>query len=63
MYVVWAVKPKRVKLRAGVLKIVTVDFESDAGSHSAESDGIPPVDQRKSCRWAGATDAMLVSCY
>jgi hypothetical protein len=32
VYAIWAVKPKRIKFRAGVLKIVTVDFEADAGS-------------------------------
>jgi hypothetical protein len=42
-----AVKPKRIKFRAGFLKIVTVDFEADAGSQSSESDAIPPGDQPK----------------
>lgn len=32
VYAIRAVKPKRIKFRAGVLKIVTVDFEADAGS-------------------------------
>jgi hypothetical protein len=36
-----------VKFRSGVLKIVTVDFEADAGSQSAEPDDIAPVDQPK----------------
>jgi hypothetical protein len=47
VYVIRAVKPKRVKFRAGLGKITLLDFEADAGSQSAEQDGIPPVDQPK----------------
>jgi hypothetical protein len=47
VYAIRAVKPKRVKFRAGFLKIVTVDFEADAGSQSPETDAIPPLDQPK----------------
>jgi hypothetical protein len=32
VFIVWAIKPKRIKFRAGFLKIVTVDFEADGGS-------------------------------
>lgn len=46
VYAIWAVKPKRIKFRAGVLKIVTVDFEADAGS-PVESGVAPPVDEPK----------------
>ena len=46
VYAIRAVKPKRIKFRAGVLKIVTVDFEADAGSHS-EQDAISPVDPKE----------------
>jgi hypothetical protein len=31
-YAIWAVKPKRVKFRAGLGKITLLDFEADAGS-------------------------------
>lgn len=34
VYVIRSVKPKRVRLRAGVLKILTFDFEADAGDQS-----------------------------
>ena len=44
VYAIWAVKPKRVKFRAGLGKITLVDFEADAGSQSADPDVIPPVD-------------------
>jgi hypothetical protein len=47
VYAIRAVKPKRIKFRAGFLKIVTVDFEADAGSQSSESDAIPPGNQPK----------------
>jgi hypothetical protein len=47
VYTIRAVKPKRVKFRAGLGKITFVDFEADAGSQSAEPDVIPPVDQPK----------------
>jgi hypothetical protein len=38
VYVVHKVNPKRVKVRAGVLKILTFDFEADGGSQSGEPD-------------------------
>jgi hypothetical protein len=46
VYIVWAVKPKRIKFRAGFLKIVTVDFEADGGSPTPP-DAAPPADPPK----------------
>jgi hypothetical protein len=46
VYAIWAVKPKRIKFRAGVMKIVTVDFEADAGS-PVEPGAAPPVHEPK----------------
>ena len=37
VYIVRAVKPKRVRLRAGVGKITILDFEADGGEQS----GVP----------------------
>lgn len=39
IYIIHSVKPKRVKVRAGVLKIITLDFEADGGGQPDE-----PVD-------------------
>jgi hypothetical protein len=39
VYITRLVKPKRVRLRAGVLKIITFDFEADAGDQAGEPDG------------------------
>ena len=36
VYIVRSVKPKRVKVRAGVLKILTFDFEADGGSQPGQ---------------------------
>jgi hypothetical protein len=46
VYVVWQVKPKRVKFRAGLGKFTLVDFEADGGS-SVEPGLAEPVDQPK----------------
>ena len=39
IYIIRSVKPKRVRLRAGVGKITILDFEADEGGQSGESDG------------------------
>jgi hypothetical protein len=41
VYVVRSVKPRRVRLRAGVGKITILDFEADAGNQSEEPQGQP----------------------
>jgi hypothetical protein len=41
VYVVRSVKPRRVRLRAGVGKITILDFEADAGAQSGEPHGKP----------------------
>jgi hypothetical protein len=46
VYAIRAVKPKRVKLRAGLGKFTLLDFEADAGSQ-AEPDAISPVDPKE----------------
>jgi len=40
VYAIRAVKPKRIKFRAGVLKIVTVDFEAEADAGSPDEPGV-----------------------
>ena len=40
LYVVHTVKPKRVRLNAGILKLVTFNFEADSGYESREK--LPP---------------------
>jgi hypothetical protein len=44
VYAIRAVKPKRVKFRAGIGKFTLLDFEADAGSQSPEPDATAPVD-------------------
>jgi hypothetical protein len=46
VYVVRAVKPRRVKFRAGVGKITLVDFEADAGRPD-EPDTVASTDEPK----------------
>lgn len=46
VYAIRAVKPGRVKLRAGLGKFTLLDFEADAGS-SDQSGVAPPVDESK----------------
>ena len=38
VYIVRAVKPKRVKVHARVLKIIDMGFEADSGDQSREAD-------------------------
>lgn len=53
VFVVLAVKPKRVRFRAGLGKITFPDFEADAGN-PVEPVVIPSADQPKDCHRGAA---------